>query len=97
MINLDHRSKAIIEAVLAPYIAAGTLWVFGSRTGEHCDRCSDLDLLIKADEAIALDDYLALKDALEFSALPMRVDLLDWHRMSAEFRQNIEPQCEPWR
>jgi len=97
MINLDKRSKAMIEEILAPYIARGSLYVFGSRVDGECDAHADLDLLIRSEQALPFADFLALKDALEFSELPMRVDLLDWQRVTPEFRQAIEQRCEVWR
>lgn len=97
MINLDQRSKAIIEELLAPYIATDALYVFGSRVTGDSDNYSDLDLLIRSEEALSFADFMALKDTLEYSELPMRVDLLDWQRISPEFRANIEQQCELWK
>ena len=97
MINLDRRSKAIIEALLAEYIAQGSLYVFGSRVSGESDKFSDLDLLIRSEKALPFPELLHLKDELEFSELPMRVDLLDWHKISPEFRENIEGKCEQWR
>jgi len=96
MINLDEESRRIIEMILASYIANGTLWVFGSRVGEKSVAHSDLDLVIRDDKPLPFSDYLALKDALEYSELSMRVDLLDWQRVSPDFRENISRHCERW-
>jgi len=97
MINLDQRSKGIIEELLEPYIATGSLYVFGSRVAGDTHSHSDLDLLIRSEEALPFVDFLAIKDALEFSDLPIRVDLLDWQRITPEFRKNIEQKCELWK
>ena len=97
MINLDQSSEAIIEELLASYIAKGSLYVFGSRVTGDSDKYSDLDLLIRSEEVLSFADFMALKDALEFSELPMRVDLLDWQRITPEFRGNIEQQCTLWK
>jgi len=96
MINLDEKSREIIEMILAPYIAKGVLWVFGSRVSGKSVAHSDLDLVIRDDKPLPFSDYLALKDALEYSELPMRVDLLDWQRISPEFREVIAKHCEGW-
>jgi len=86
----------MIEMILASYIAKGTLWVFGSRVGEESVAHSDLDLVIRDDKPLPFSDYLAMKDALEYSELSMRVDLLDWQRISPDFRKSIARHCERW-
>jgi len=96
MIDLDEKSRGIIEMILAPYIAKGALWVFGSRVSGKSVAHSDLDLVIRDDKPIPFADYLAMKDALEYSELPMRVDLLDWQRITPEFREVIAKHCERW-
>jgi len=96
MIDLDEKSRKIIEIILAPYIDKGALWVFGSRVEGKAVEHSDLDLVIRDDEPLPFSDYLKMKDALEYSKLSMRVDLLDWQRISPEFRESIGMHCEPW-
>jgi len=82
--------------ILAPYIAKGALWVFGSRVGKKSVAHSDLDLVIRDDKLLPFVDYLEMKDALEYSELSMRVDLLDWQRISPDFRESIARHCERW-
>lgn len=96
MINIDKKSKDIIEDILGEYVKKNSLWVFGSRINEKCEEYSDLDLVIHSEHAIPFFEYLALKDALEFSSIPMRVDLLDWGRISTEFQEIIEKNHEVW-
>ena len=50
---------------------------------------SDLDLLIEGKEAIPIRRLHLLEKAFADSDLPFRVDVLDWHAISAEFRQQI--------
>jgi hypothetical protein len=35
-----------------------------------------------------------LKEDLQASALPFRVDVSDWHRLSSEFQALIRNRCE---
>jgi len=86
----------MIETILAPYISKGMLWVFGSRVGNTGVEYSDLDLVIRDNKPLPFADYLEVKDALEYSELSMRVDLLDWQRISPNFRKNIARYCERW-
>jgi len=37
---------------------------------------------------------LAIREDFEESDLPFRVDILDWHTISAEFKANIEAKFE---
>ncbi|MFC6671932.1 hypothetical protein [Marinobacterium aestuariivivens] len=42
-----------------------------------------------------LPDYYRLQDAFEESEISVKVDLLDWHRISEDFRALIERAKEP--
>ncbi len=97
MIDLDPGSKAIIEELMAEYIEQGALYVFGSRVSGESEKLSDLDLLIRSEKPLSFSRFLKLKDALEFSELPVRVDLIDWKRISPEFRESIEKKCAQWQ
>jgi predicted nucleotidyltransferase len=70
------------------------IYVFGSRANNTATSNSDLDLLIKEDEKLPLETYYALKDAFEYSHLPFRVDLLDWHRLSPDFQKVIKDELQ---
>ena len=66
-----------------------TILAFGSRVDGSARKHSDLDLIIKADTTLPLSQYYQLKDEFEYSVLPFRVDVLDWFRMSDEFKDTI--------
>lgn len=63
---------------------------FGSRVDGTAKDYSDLDLIVQAEEMLPLSVYYQLKDAFEYSTLNFRVDLLDWFRLSDEFKKTIE-------
>jgi len=63
---------------------------FGSRVDGTARDYSDLDLIVQADSMLTLPVYYQLKDAFEYSTLSFRVDLLDWYRLSDEFKKTIE-------
>ena len=69
--------------------------MFGSRANGLAKDTSDLDLVIMGKEKMPLNEYHALKDAFEYSELPFRVDLLDWHRISKDFQKLILKNYEP--
>lgn len=67
-----------------------TILAFGSRVDGSARPHSDLDLIVKAESILSLRVYYQLKDAFEYSTLNFRVDLLDWFRLSDEFKKTIE-------
>jgi len=90
----DHlvQVRAILAAYLPPEIE---VLVFGSRARGGAKRFSDLDLALKG--AGPLDPVLLgkLADAFETSALPWRVDLVDYHRLTPEFLGAIHADLTP--
>ena len=96
MIDLSSKELEQVKRILLPGIAKGvSVWVFGSRINGEATDTSDLDLVIKGKEKIPLNVYYALKDAFEYSDLPFRIDLLDWHRLGEEFQKLILQNYEP--
>ena len=53
------------------------------------------DIVIVGEHKLSQKVFYALKDAFEESELPIKVDVLDWHRISCEFQNNIKAQYEP--
>lgn len=89
----DERS--IIERILRFYLPGQEVWAFGSRvTGKRVKKFSDLDLVIHTEKPFSIREWARVKDAFELSALPFRVDVLDWSTVSPEFRQVIEREYE---
>lgn len=66
------------------------VWAFGSRVTHTAKPYSDLDLVIVSKEHIPQALYYQIKDAMEESDLPFKVDILDWHRISPSFRAIIQ-------
>ena len=55
---------------------------------------SDLDLAVSGEGPLDWRTLGRLKEAFEESDLPMRVDVLDWHALSDDFRRVVERgQC----
>lgn len=94
--DLAPEHLAQVRAILGQYLPAGVeVLVFGSRARGGAKRFSDLDLALKA--ATPLDPALLarLADAFEDSDLPWRVDLVDYHSLTAEFRTRVQPDLLP--
>ena len=94
MIDISPEQKDIIHKILEEHIPDRRVMAFGSRTSPESKSYSDLDLAIMGDKAVDLSTLALLKDAFAESDLPFRVDVIQWCRMSPEFRKVIEPQLQ---
>ncbi|MCV6589181.1 MAG: nucleotidyltransferase domain-containing protein [Marinobacterium sp.] len=90
MIDLTPRQQQLTVQVLQTFLQPDEkVWVFGSRIRGTARKWSDLDLMIHGPEKLPVTRFYQLMDAFEESELDIRVDVLDWHRTSREFRQRL--------
>jgi len=94
MINIDEEHHVTIKSILQRFIPNTPVWAFGSRITQHFKPYSDLDLVIVGRERIPQSVYYQIKDAMEESVLPFKVDVLDWHRISPSFQKIIQKKYE---
>ncbi len=94
MIDLNPSHLETIKRILAAHVPECEVRVFGSRVAWTSKDYSDLDLAVVGVRALKPDTLRRLKEAFEESALPFRVDLLDWHAISKSFRKVIEKKFE---
>ena len=94
MIDLPPLYLEIIKRILKEYVPGCDVRVFGSRVNGTAKKHSDLDLAVVDKEKIPTRKMNALREAFEDSDLPIRVDVLDWHAVSADFRAIIEKRFE---
>ena len=81
-----------LSAILRTHLPGRRVWAFGSRaTGRRMRRFSDLDLAVGGEE-LTLELLDTLRQALDESRLPFKVDIVDLATVSAEFRARIEPE-----
>ncbi|MBL8501266.1 MAG: nucleotidyltransferase domain-containing protein [Nitrosomonas sp.] len=88
-IDITPDQRKILLDLLSNYLPDVTVWVYGSRIKGTARPQSDLDLAVftSAEQKRAV---AALKEALEESQLPFRVDLFVWDEIPAQFRENIQ-------
>ena len=88
-IDISAEQRQILLDLLSKYLANTKVWAFGSRVKWTTRSNSDLDLVVfsspEQDSQVS-----ALKEALEESNLPFRVDLLVWDKLPESFQRNIE-------
>ena len=94
MMDLSPQSVDIIKKIMQEYVPGCEVRVFGSRVNGTAKKYSDLDLVIVGEEKIPTRKMNALREAFEDSDLPIRVDVLDWHAISSDFRVIIEKRFE---
>ena len=88
-IDISAEQRRILLDLLSKYLANTQVWAFGSRVKWTTRSNSDLDLVVfsSSEQSIQVS---ALKEALEESNLPFRVDLLVWDKLPENFQRNIE-------
>lgn len=80
-----------LSGLFQRYLPGRTIWAFGSRaTGKRMRRFSDLDLAVGGEE-LTLDELAMLREALDESRLPFKVDVVQLATLTPEFRASIEP------
>lgn len=85
-----------IERILSFWAPGIPAYAYGSRVhGRNIKPLSDLDICLKAEMPVPDKVRWQVRDAFEISDLPMRVDVVDWHELSAEFRDKIAPDLTP--
>ena len=87
-IDITPAQRATILALLAKHLPDTQVWAYGSRVKWTSTTSSDLDLVAfaTAKQRGAVAD---LREALEESDLPFRVDLFVWDEVPETFRRQI--------
>lgn len=92
-VDISPEHLAIVRQILDRIVPPGTkVWAFGSRVVGTAYRWSDLDLVIDAGRPLSRTEEVQLEVEFEESALPFKVDVVDWYRISDEFQRAIRDQ-----
>ena len=90
MIGLTDEQAALVRSILRQFFPCGEVWIFGSRYHGGAKKFSDLDLALKSDHPLTIDELGLLSEAFENSSLPFRVDLVDYLSARESFRAIID-------
>jgi uncharacterized protein len=95
---LNPQDRTAIEWIVAPWLdrEGVGLKLFGSRARGDARRVSDIDLALIATKPIALADMALLREALDESHIPFRVDVVDYASAPAHLRAAIDREGIPW-
>ena len=94
MIDLEPRWIELVKTILERRVPGCEVRAFGSRVSGGAKKHSDLDLAIVGAVKLDLGTLARLREDFAESDLPMRVDVLDWHGISDEFRAVIGRRYE---
>lgn len=87
---LKNKHKKILLDIFNNTISIPiNILAFGSRVNGDSINGSDLDLVIKAEQEIDIDELISVKENLTESNIPFLVDVLDWNRIPDYFKENI--------
>lgn len=95
---LDPRDRSAIERIVTHVLGEGraSLKLFGSRARGDARRTSDIDVALLADRAVSAAELAAMREALEESIVPVRVDLVDYARAPSQLRAAIDSEGIVW-
>ena len=91
-IAISDAEWIIVRDILQKYVPGVSVWAFGSRARQTHKPFSDLDIVVVADQPLALSTVAQLSEAFSESDLPWKVDVVDWASIGETFRRHIEVQ-----
>ncbi len=94
-IALTPDQLALVRKILHEYVPGADMRVFGSRATGTQKPMSDLDLCIMGEKSLDALTRSHLEDAFSESILPMKVDIVEWARVSEAFRHIIDGSSVP--
>ena len=94
MINVSPGHLETIKQILAAFAGGFEVRIFGSRINGTAGDHSDLDLAFVGPDKMERRTKVLLKEAFEESALPFRVDVVDYNAISDEFRAIVDNKYE---
>lgn len=91
-IAITPEQWEIVAAILQKHISNKAIWIFGSRAKHQAKPYSDLDIAIIGETPLSINLLAAMTEDFTESALPFKVDLVDWASVGAAFRGIIESE-----
>lgn len=90
MIYLEDKYIEQIKKILSTFSdKIEMIYAFGSRVRGNSKTYSDLDLAVKFNSNADDTTILFMRNELEDSSIPIRVDLVDLDKISEEFKSEI--------
>jgi len=91
-IDISPQNWQIVRGILQHYVPELEVLAFGSRAQWTAKQFSDLDIAVIGSERLGVSLVADMREAFQESALPFKVDIVDWAATDERFRKIIE-QC----
>jgi type I restriction enzyme S subunit len=89
-IDISPENWQIVRDILQRLVPDREVWAFGSRAKWTAKEYSDLDIAFMGDEPLSIGVVADLNEAFQESALPFKVDVVDWAAITPSFRKVVE-------
>jgi type I restriction enzyme S subunit len=90
LIDISTENWRIVRDILQRIVPDREVWAFGSRAKWTAKEFSDLDIAIIGDKPLSIALTADLREAFQESALPFKIDIVDWANITPSFRQVIQ-------
>ncbi|MEY4468057.1 MAG: hypothetical protein RIR21_1850 [Pseudomonadota bacterium] len=90
LIDISPENWRIVRDILQRYVPDCEVWAFGSRAKWTAKEFSDLDIAIIGDKPLSIALTADLREAFQESALPFKIDIVDWANITPSFQQVIQ-------
>lgn len=90
LIDISPENWRIVRDILQQHVPDREVWAFGSRAKWTAKEYSDLDIAVIGDEPLSIGVMADLNEEFQESALPFKVDVVDWAGVAPSFRKVIE-------
>lgn len=93
---MQERDKKSIIDIIIKHLPSVRIYLFGSRARGDNHATSDIDIALDAGKKI--DEYILgeIREAIEESAIPFTVDVVDMYMISEDFRVRILKDGKIW-
>lgn len=88
-VDLTAEQWRIVREILLRLVPDREVWAFGSRAKDTAKEYSDLDLAVVGDDMMSLALIAEMREAFQESALPFKVDIVDWASADDGFREIV--------
>ena len=84
----NHSVNKAVKETVSKYLPKGyQVFIFGSRAEGRARRWSDIDVGILGEKRVPLSVLGLMNEELENSSIPLKVDVVDFSRVSKDFRE----------
>lgn len=90
MKGVSEEELKIIENIIAPFKDKYEFFAYGSRVKGNFRELSDLDIMVRGEIPININDFEELKEKFDNSSLPYIVNLVDYFSLAESFYNIIK-------